>query len=139
MLFEPIHRFIMAGNFVSIDFAKRGWRQFARLNRSLGKRYIRAFILKRDLAEYIAAHEAAGVKLDTECQELRYDNDICLLLRKEQGQWLITDIFRTQEAAAFAPVYFWTRVRRGCDLLLARVFIGWRCLTKAVAERRVSA
>ena len=139
MLFEPIHRFIMAGNFVSIDFTKRGWRQFARLNRSLGKRYIRAFILKRDLAEYIAAHEAAGVKLDTECQELRYDNDICLLLRKEQGQWLITDIFRTQEAAAFAPVYFWTRVRRGCDLLLARVFIGWRCLTKAVAERRVSA
>ena len=25
------------------------------------------------MAEYIAAHEVAGVKLDTECQELRYD------------------------------------------------------------------
>ena len=44
---------------------KQGWRQFARLNASLGTRYIRAFILKRDVAEYIAAHEAAGVKLDT--------------------------------------------------------------------------
>lgn len=70
---ESIHRFITAGYAVSIDFTKQGRRQFAKVNRSLGRRYIRAFILKRDLAEYIAAHEAAGVHLDTECHELRYD------------------------------------------------------------------
>lgn len=138
-MFDPIHRFIMAGNSVSIDFTKQGWQQFARLNRMLGIRYIRAFLLKRELAEYIAAHEVAGVKLDTECQQVHYDGDVYLVLKKVQGTWLITDIFLTQETQDFAPVYFWTRVKCGCDLLLARVLIGWRCLAKAVQKRQVRA
>lgn len=138
-MLDSIHCHIMAGYTVSIDFTKQGWRQFARLNRSLGRRYIRAFILRRDVAEYIAAHEAAGVKLDTECQELRYDGGVQLLLKKVQGTWLITDVFCTEEAVAFAPVYFWTKIRRSCSLLLVRLLIGWRCLTKGLAERRVSA
>ena len=136
---ESIHRFITAGYAVSIDFTKQGCRQFAKVNRSLGRRYIRAFILKRDLAEYIAAHEAAGVKLDTECHELRYDDGIYLLLRKEQGQWLITEVFRTEEASDFTPVYIWTQRKRGCSFILTRLLIGWRCLTKSAAERLVSA
>lgn len=138
-MFDPIHRFIMASNSVSIDFTKQGWQQFARLNRTLGIRYIRAFLLKRELAEYIAAHEAAGVKLDTECQELRYDGGVYVLLKKVQGTWLITDIFLAEEAAAFAPVYFWTEVKRGCNLLLVRLLTGWRRLTQAMAERLVGA
>ena len=60
-----------------------------------------------------------------------------LLLRRVQGTWLITDVFSTEEAVAFAPVYFWTRVRRGCNLLLVRMITGWRCLTKALSERLV--
>ena len=138
-MFDPIHRFIMASNSVSIDFTKQGWQQFARLNRTLGIRYIRAFLLKRELAEYIAAHEAAGVKLATECQELRYDGGVYVLLKKVQGTWLITDIFLAEEAAAFAPVYFWTEVKRGCNLLLVRLLTGWRRLTQAMAERLVGA
>lgn len=138
-MLDSIHCHIMAGYTVSIDFTKQGWRQFARLNHSLGRRYIRAFILRRDVAEYIAAHEAAGVKLDTECQELRYDGGVHLLLKKVQGTWLITDVFCTEEAVAFAPVYFWTKIRRGCSLLLVRLLIGWRCLTKGLAERQVGA
>ena len=51
-MFDSIHRHIMAGYAVSIEFTKQGWRQFARLNASLGTRYIRAFILQRDVAEY---------------------------------------------------------------------------------------
>ena len=51
-MFDFIHRCIMAGYTVPIDFTKHGWRQFAKLNTSLGTRYIRAFILKRDVAEY---------------------------------------------------------------------------------------
>lgn len=50
-MFAAIHRHIMAGYAVSIDFTRQGWRQFTRLNASLGTRYIRAFILKRDVAE----------------------------------------------------------------------------------------
>ena len=138
-MFDPIHRFIMAGYAVSIDLTKQGWRQFARVNRSLGGRCIRAPLLKRELAEYIAAHEAAGVKLDTECQELRYDGGVYVLLKKVQGTWLITGIFLAEEAVAFAPVYFWTEVKRGCNLLLVRLLTGWRRLTKAMAERLVGA
>ena len=84
-MFDPIHRHIMAGYAVSIEFTKQGWRQFARLNASLGTRYIRAFILKRDVAEYIAAHEAAGVKLDTGCQELRYDGGVHPAAQESSG------------------------------------------------------
>ena len=138
-MFASIHCQIMAGYTVPIDFTKQGWRQFARLNTSLGIRYIRAFILKRDVAEYIAAHEAAGVKLDTECQEMRYDGGVHLLLKKVQGTWLITDVFCTEEAVAFAPVYFWARIRRSCSDTLTKLLIGWRSLTKALAERLVGA
>ena len=138
-MFDSIHSHIMAGYNVPIDFTKQGWRQFARLNASLGTRYIRAVILKRDVAEYIAAHEAAGVKLDTECQELRYDDGIVLLLKKVQGTWLITDVFMTGEVIAFAPIFFWKRIRRGISDTLTKLLIGWRCLTRALAEKAVGA
>ena len=137
-MFDSIHRHIMAGYAVSIEFTKQGWRQFARLNTSLGIRYIRAFILKRDVAEYIAAHEAASIKLDTGVSgaALRWRRPSAA--QEGSGTWLITDVFCTEEAVAFAPVYFWTRVRRGCNLLLVRLITGWRSLTKALAERLVA-
>ena len=90
MMFDATHRFVMAGHSVSIDFTKQGWRQFAAVNRRLAARYIRAFILKRELQQYIAAHEAAGVHLDTQCQEVCYDSGIYLLLRRTQGTWYIS-------------------------------------------------
>ena len=138
-MFDSIHRHIMAGYAVSIEFTKQGWQQFARLNTSLGTHYIRAFILKREVAEYIAAHEAASVKLDTECQELRYDGGVHLLLKKVQGTWLITDVFMTGEVIAFAPIFFWKRIRRGISDTLTKLLIGWRCLTRALAEKAVGA
>ena len=134
-MFDSIHHFITAGYAVPIDFTRQGWRQFSRLNNAIGARYIRAFILKRELAEYIAAHEAAGVRLDGECQELRYDGKVALLLKKVHGTWYITDVIRTEETAAYEPVYFWTRVKRGCNEVLARMLAGWRNLTKALADQ----
>ena len=134
-MFDSIHHFITAGYAVPIDFTRQGWRQFSRLNNAIGARYIRAFILKRELAEYIAAHEAAGVRLDGECQELRYDGKVALLLKKVHGTWYITDVIRTEETAAYEPVYFWTRVKRGCQEVLARMLAGWRNLTKALADQ----
>ena len=55
-----------------VEFTRSGWRQLARLNRSLGARLIRAFVLCHELSAYLAEHEASGVHLDTECQEVRY-------------------------------------------------------------------
>lgn len=111
-----------------IDFTKTGWRQFARLNRNLGSQFIRAFILKRELAAYISAHEARGIQFDMECLELRYDDGVCLTLKKIQGTWYITGVFASEPAIGFAPVFFWQQIKRGCNLLLAHVLIGWRVI-----------
>ena len=119
---------------VQVEFTRTGWRQFARLNRSLGARFIRAFILRYELAAYLAEHEAAGVQLDTESQEVRYVDGVYLLLRKSQGVWYITDVFTADEAVGYEPIYFWQRIKRGASYILARLLIGWRQLTrKAVA------
>ena len=119
---------------VQVEFTRTGWRQFARLNRNLGVRFIRAFVLRYELAAYLAEHEAAGVQLDTECQEVRYVDGVYLLLRKSQGIWYITDVFTADEAVGYEPIYFWQRIKRGASYILARLLIGWRQLTrKAVA------
>ena len=87
-----------------------------------------------ELAAYLAEHEAAGVKLDTECQEVRYVDGVYLLLRKSQGIWYITDVFTAEEAVGYEPIYFWQRIKRGASYILAHLLIGWRQLTrKAVA------
>ena len=120
---------------VQVEFTRTGWRQFARLNRSLGARFIQAFILRYELAAYLTEHEAAGVQLDTEYQEVRYVDGVYLLLRKSQGIWYITDVFAAEEAISYEPVYFWQRIKRGASYILARLLIGWRQLTrKAVAD-----
>ena len=117
-----------------VEFTRSGWRQLARLNRSLGARLIRAFLLRHELSAYLAEHEASGVHLDTECQEVRYVDGVYLLLRRSQGIWYITDVFAAEEGDDYEPMYFWQRVRRGAGCVLIRLLIGWRQLTrKAVA------
>jgi hypothetical protein len=122
---------------VQIDFTRSGWRQFAKMNRALGARFIKGFILRRELAEYIAAHEEQGIRLDTVCQEVRYDEGVYLLLMKCQGVWYITDIWADEEPAGFVPVYIWQRIKRGCDTLLASVLCCWRLLVRAPGESGV--
>lgn len=111
---------------VQIDFTKSGWRQFCKMNRMLGIRFVKGFILRRELAAYIAAHDEQGVHLDTICQEIRYDEGVYLLMMKCQGIWYITDIWTTDTPDTFSPVFIWKQIKRGCSLLAARVLIGWR-------------
>ena len=113
-----------------VDFTRSGWQQFAKLNRKLGARFIRGFILRHELAAYLTAHEAAGTPLDEGCQEVCYENGVYLLLRKMQGVWYIMDIFATEETVAYEPVFFWQKIRRGADFILAHVLSSWRQLTE---------
>ena len=113
-----------------VEFTRSGWRQLARLNRSLGARLIRAFVLRHELSAYLAEHEASGVHLDTECQEVRYVDGVYLLLRRSQGIWYITDVFAAEEGDGYEPMYFWQRVRRGAGCVLIRLLLGWRQLTR---------
>ena len=118
-----------------VDFTRSGWRQFARLNRGLGARFIRGFILRHELGLYLAAHEAAGMKLDEGCQEVRYEDGVYLLLKKMQGVWYITDVFVAEEAVAYEPMFFWRQIKCGASFILAHVLTGWRALT----QRRMTA
>ena len=113
-----------------VEFTRSGWRQLARLNRSRGARLIRAFVLCHELSAYLAEHEASGVHLDTECQEVRYVDGVYLLLRRSQGIWYITDVFAAEEGDGYEPMYFWQRVRRGAGCVLIRLLIGWQQLTR---------
>lgn len=119
-----------------IEFTKQGWRKFTRLNQKLGSRFIQAFVLRREVAEYIAAHEDSGVHLDTICQMLHYDDGVYLLMMKSQGTWYITDIWMEEETVAgYEPMYIWKQMKRGVSMLLARVLIGWQRLISVKGVR----
>ena len=113
-----------------VDFTRSGWRQLFKLNRNLGARFIRGFVLRYELAAYLAAHEAAGVELDEGCQEVCYEDGVYLLLRKMQGVWYITDVFAAEEAVTYEPVFFWKQIKHGVNLILAHILSGWRQLTE---------
>ena len=115
---------------VRVEFTKEGWQQLLRLHPSPMSAFIQTVNIKADLGLYIASYEERGIHLDSECQEVCYQSGLFLILRKEHGVWYVTDVYTTGEDAGFVPVYFWTRVKRGCNVLAARVLICWRRLTK---------
>ena len=120
----------MISNLPCVDLTRAGWQQLAQVNAALSICFLRAFLLKRELAAYIACHEAEGISLDTICQEVRYDDTVCLLLKKVQGIWYITDIYLLTESVAFAPLYLWQRIKLGWRFLLVHTLVGWRRLTE---------
>lgn len=115
---------------ICLDFAKLGRRQFDRLNQKLGAQFIRGFVLRHELAAFIAAHENANAQLDTICQEVHYSDGVYLLLKCVQGIWYITDIFLDAipdgATRTFFPVFVWQSIRRGVRLVLRQVLCGWR-------------
>ena len=117
-----------------VDFTRSGWRQFFRLNRSLGARFLRGFVLRYELAAYLTAHEAAGAELDEGCQEVRYEDGVYLLLKKMQGVWYITDVFVTEATVVYEPMFFWKQIKRGASFILAHVLTGWRSLTQRMVR-----
>ncbi len=117
---------------VGIEFTRTGWKQLLQNSISPATAFIQAINIKADLAFYIIAHEEMGVFMDTECQEICYQPGLYLIIRKEHGIWYITDVLTTDNRVGFAPVYFWTRFRRGFRAVTARVLICWRRLTKRI-------
>ena len=125
-------------SYCSISFTKRGFRQFSRVNQLLGKSFIRAFVLYREMAAYITAHEADGYHLDTICLDVRYDEYVYLLLMKCHGEWIITDVglidgMSKRSAECFkswTPVLVWQRITAGLRVTLRQIICGW----KRVAE-----
>ena len=123
---------------VNIEFTKDGWKQLLQQNTSPVSAFIQSINIKADLALYIIAHEEKGIFMDTECQEICYQSGLFLIIRKEHGVWYITDVFTTGEDAGFEPVYFWTRIKRGYNVLVARILICWRRLMNREQENKTT-
>lgn len=119
---------------IHVEFTKSGWKQFAHLNRRLGARFIKGFLLRRELSAFIAAHYESGRHLDPVCQEVRYEDGVYLLLKQVGSVWYVTDIWLTEEPADFAPILFWTRIKRGCSYILRQIVIGWQTMICTVRK-----
>lgn len=112
-------------NSVRVIFLPRANRQYQEgkpdeLNRLTNRQVL------QEIGEYIAAHEAAGVRFDTEAQEIVYCGGITMILRKEKDVWLIVEVVTAKSAVSYAPVYVWKQIRRGVLAVMARVFAHWR-------------
>ncbi len=130
---------MQASSRVIIDFTCAGWRSFEKVNRALGAHYIRPFVLRNELAAYIAAHEEQGHHFDTEGTDIRYDGGVYVVIRKMQGVWYIIDAYMTETPVDFEPIYFWQRIQRGVNYVLAKLVIGWRVIkTRAVSRLDLS-
>lgn len=115
---------------VQVELTLSGLRQFNRLNRELGLNAIKEFVLRYELSAYIASYKESGASLDTICQEVRFEDGIYLLMQRRQGIWYITDIWNEEAPQAFAPVFFWKRIKRGWKELLVQILISWQELTR---------
>lgn len=111
---------------VQVTFTRSGWRQYLQMNRGLGSRFLKGFMLRHELAAYLTAHEEQGAHLDTACQEIHYGEGIYLLLMKSHGIWYITDIWADAEPVDFTPVFLWQRFKRGWQTFVGKVLVGWR-------------
>ena len=113
---------------VRVELSNSGWMKLRGMQCECGNRFIQAFLLRWELSEYLQRYNEAGVLLDTQCQELRFDEEICVLLRKVQGVWYVTDIWMIQMAVRFIPLFVWQKVRRGCREVAARILAGWQAV-----------
>ena len=113
---------------VRIDFSKSGRRGFRKVNSSLGKAFIPADQLTRDLAEYIERRIDGGDPMITEF-DVCYEGGIFLTVVLIGGTYYITEVTNIGTVIATHAVLTWTRVKRGCDYLLRQVLVGWHRLT----------
>lgn len=86
----------------------------------------------REISEYVASHEAAGVCFDSEYQEIIYDERMVFMLRKENGNWQIVDVIVRTPVREFLPVFIWKRLKRGATELVAKFLAKWRTVRSKV-------
>lgn len=135
-----------------VEFNHSGSRKLRKISHSLGSNPIRCQLAEEivldEMSAYLAGHEAAGIHLDGECLEVRYDEGIYLLLKKMQGIWYITDctidheVLECEEYGAFVqfkPLFVWQTIKRGLDYIIAHVLVGWKMLIEKACGERSSA
>ena len=111
---------------LNVEFTKEAWRQFTAMKGNIFTALVMSVTVKADLALYITAHSERGIRLDNLCQEVCYEPGVYFTLMNVRGTWYITEIITTEAPAGYAPVHMWQRIKRGCNVLAAKVLIAWR-------------
>ena len=120
-------------NNVRVNFNSRTERKF-RHRKPKYLWFVKSETICGEVAAYIASHEAAGIRFDTEYQEIAYDERIIFMLRKEGGCWYIVDVLVSKPVAEYLPVFIWKRIKRGAWEILAKFMAGWRTVRSDYAE-----
>lgn len=128
-VFPTAQALIRRSTRMHVEFTKDAWKQFVALKGNIFTALIQAITVKADMALYITAHEEKGIRLDNLCQEVCYEQGVFFLMTNIRGTWYITEVITTNGDEGYMPVFFWTRIKRGCDVLAARVLLCWRRLT----------
>ena len=113
---------------IRIDFSKSGRRDLRKVNNGLGKAAIPAPVLMKELAEYIE-HRINSDDPMLEAFDVRYEDGVYLTVCCSGGIYYITWMTNIGTVIAAQAILIWTRVKHGCDYLLRRVLVGWRCIT----------
>ena len=113
---------------IAIGFTKAGLLSFDRLNAKLGKKFIRFYQMKRELAEYIERHIDAGCGMDAEFDVL-YDDGIMLTVYLSGGIYYIKEVTDIGVVTAIRAVMVWERFKRGCSVLVRQTLACWACVT----------
>ena len=120
-----------SGNDVKVSFNYKTYKHF-RDHKIRGTGFIGCKGFCREVAMYIACHEAAGIHFDTDCQMICYDDCVVLTLRKVQGVWRIVDVEVKGSVTVFRPVFVWKLIKRGINIFAAKFLEGW-CLLRDAA------
>ncbi|MBQ3423830.1 MAG: hypothetical protein IJH38_01355 [Clostridia bacterium] len=135
---QEVTNLLFKGARVRVEFTREAWQQLRQLHPSTLSAFTQTINIKADLGLYIASYEERGIRLDIECQQVCYQPGMFLIMRKKNGVWYITDIIVTGEDVGFIPVFMWTRIKRGVNVLAARVLICWRRLVKRTPENNLT-
>ena len=118
-------------NNARVQFTARAERRFAQ-KKSRDMWLVTGDDVCREISEYIASHEAAGIRFDSEYQEIIYDERMVFMLRKENGSWQIVDVIVRTPVREFLPVFVWKRMKRGATEIVAKFLAKWRTVRSEV-------
>lgn len=115
------------GKRVKVKFKKKAAKQF-RKNKPKSLRRVTRKKFCRELEYYIRSHEQAGKHFDAECQTIVYDENVVVMLRNNQGTWMITEVMVYGSITTYHPVFVWKLVKIGYRIIPVQFFAVWRII-----------
>ncbi len=83
----------VSSELVKVEFTDFAFHQLGSVRKTRGYSALNKSTVLEEMALYITAHEAAGIGFNEDCQTIRFDDRLNILMFKADGIWYIADIF----------------------------------------------